>query len=53
MLVAQVNTHKYDSLNTIFGFGFGWNVAKILCEAHLGCGWIALSVAWGASYCNR
>jgi hypothetical protein len=45
MLAAQVNTHKYDSLNAIFGIG--WNLAPIVCEAHLGCGWIALVGAVG------
>jgi hypothetical protein len=45
MLAAQVNAHKYDSLNTIFGIG--WNGAPIVCEAHLECGWIALVGAVG------
>jgi hypothetical protein len=45
MLAAQVNAHKYDSLNT--SFGISWNGAPILCEAHLGCGWIALVGAVG------
>jgi hypothetical protein len=45
MLAAQLNAHKYDSLNTIFGIG--WNGAPTLCEAHLGCVWIPLVGAVG------